>query len=68
MKNKLLTGFKIKISDNCFNFIGGEIFKGCVCYILASFFLSLKDSTCQTRKNAFYFTSRALFILDKIKF
>ena len=31
-------------------------------------FLSVNESTCQTRKNAFYFTSKALFILEKIKF
>ena len=31
-------------------------------------FLSLSKSTCQTRKNAFYFTSKALFVLEKIKF
>ena len=31
-------------------------------------FLSLHESTCQTRKNAFYFTLKALFILEKIKF
>ena len=31
-------------------------------------FLSLKKSTCQTRKNVFYFTSKALFVLQKIKF
>ena len=31
-------------------------------------FLSLNKSTCQTRKNAFYFTSKALFVLKKIKF
>ena len=28
-------------------------------------FLSLNESTCQTRKNAFYFTSKALFVLEK---
>ena len=32
------------------------------------YFLSLKESTCQTRKNVFYFTSKALFVLKKIKF
>ena len=32
------------------------------------YFLSLNESTCQTRKNVFYFTSRALFVLEKIKF
>ena len=31
-------------------------------------FLSLNESTCQTRKNVFYFTSKALFVLEKIKF
>ena len=32
------------------------------------YFLSLNKSTCQIRKKAFYFTSKALFILEKIKF
>ena len=31
-------------------------------------FLSLKESTCQSRKNVFNFTSKALFVLEKIKF
>ena len=31
-------------------------------------FLSLNESTCQTRKSVFYFTSKALFVLEKIKF
>ena len=31
-------------------------------------FLSLNKSTCQCRKNVFYFTSKALFVLKKIKF
>ena len=31
-------------------------------------FLSLNESTCQTRKNVFYFTSKALSVLEKIKF
>ena len=43
-------------------------FKGCVHYICAVCFLSLNESTCQTRKNVFYFTSKALFVLKKIKF
>ena len=30
--------------------------KGCVCFIFASLFLYLNDSTCQTRKDVFYFT------------
>ena len=28
----------------------------------------LKESTCETRKNIFYLTSKALFILEIIKF
>ena len=43
-------------------------FKGCVHYIFANLFSSLSESTCQTKKNAFYFTSKDLFILEKIKF
>ena len=31
-------------------------------------FLSHNNSTCQTRKNAFYFISKALFFLETIKF
>ena len=42
--------------------------KGCVRYIFARLFLSLSESLCQTRKNVFYFTLKALFILEKIKF
>ena len=30
-------------------------------------FLILKESTCETRKNVFYFTSKALSDLEKIK-
>ena len=42
-----------------------SIFKGCVCYIFAILFLSLKQSTCETRKNVFYFTLKALFFFKK---
>ena len=31
-------------------------------------FLSLNETSCQTRKNVFYFFSKALFVLEKIKF
>ena len=31
-------------------------------------FLCLKESICETRKNVFYFTSKALFVLEIIKF
>ena len=43
-------------------------FLGSVRDIFASLFLSLKDSTCGTKENVFYFTSKALFLLEKIKF
>ena len=36
-------------------------------FLLVSF-LCLKESTCETRKNVFYFTSNTLFILEIIKF
>ena len=36
--------------------------------LLLVYFLSLKDSTSETRKNVFYFTSKALFVLEIIKF
>ena len=31
-------------------------------------FLSVKEGTCETWKNLFYFTSKALFVLEQIKF
>ena len=43
-------------------------FNGCARYIFASLFLSLNESTCQTMKNVFYFTLKALFVLEKINF
>ena len=45
-----------------------NMFKGCVRYILLVCFLGLKESTCDTRKNVFYFTSEALIVVEKIKF
>ena len=46
----------------------GLLLKGCVRYIFAGLFLGLNESTCQTKKNVFYFTSKPLFVLEKIKF
>ena len=31
-------------------------------------FLSLKDTTCETKKNVFYFTLKDVFVLEIIKF
>ena len=31
-------------------------------------FACLKEGTCETRKNVFYFTSKSLFVLEIIKF
>ena len=36
--------------------------------VLLVCFINLNESTCQTRKNVFYFTSKVLFVLEKIKF
>ena len=41
--------------------------KDSVRYIFATLFLGLKESFCETRKNIFYFTQKALFVLEKIK-
>ena len=44
-----------------------ENIKGCACYIFASLFLSKKESFYEIRRNVFYMTSKALFVLEKIK-
>ena len=44
------------------------LIKGCVRYIFTTFFVCLKESTCETRKKNFYFTSKALSALEIIKF
>ena len=41
--------------------------KGCFRYIFASF-VCLKESTCKTKKNSFYFISKAFLVLEIIKF
>ena len=54
------------------NFLGWGWYPSAHYVVSATFvlvcFLSLNESTCQTRKNGFYFTSKALFVLEKIKF
>ena len=51
---------------------GFKVFKDRLKVVSATFllvcFLCLKDSTCETRKNVSYFTSKALFVLEIIKF
>ena len=46
--------------------ISWYVIKGCIRYILLV--LCLKESTCETRKNVFYFTFKALFVIEMIKF
>ena len=58
LTNTTINHSKPSVSEYC---------KGCVRYIFASLFYSLKKSTCETKKNAFYFTSKALFVLEIIK-
>ena len=41
--------------------------KRCAHYIFAILLLSFTESVCKTRKNVFYFTSKALFIFEQIK-
>ena len=45
-----------------------ENLKGCVRYIFASLFFGLNESTCQMKRNVFYFTSKPLSVFEKIKF
>ena len=62
------------IVNICVNILGlcsrawPQILKGCVDYIFASLFVSLKGGTCETRKNNSSFTSKALIVLEIIKF
>ena len=60
---KQITSFEIHAA-----FTSNSFFKGCVHYIFASLCLGLNKSTCQMKKNVFYFTSKPLFVLEKIKF
>ena len=62
----LETYTKNPLSDESGNWFFGLYVKGCVRYIFASLFA--KESTNETRKNAFYFTLKALFVLEIIKF
>ena len=43
-----------------------DILKDCVHHIFASLILSLKESSCKTKKNVVYFTWKSLFIIKKI--
>ena len=45
-----------------------ETLQGCVRYIFASFLLGVNKTTCQIKKNVFYFTTKPPFVFDKIKF
>ena len=54
-----------------FNFMNIErkqTLKALSATFLLDCFLSLKESTCETRKKIFYFSSKALFVLEIIKF
>ena len=45
-----------------------QTLKSCVHYIFATFFLGLNENACQIKKKFFYFSSKGLFVLEKIKF
>ena len=46
----------------------GRLLKVMSASFLLVCFLSLNESTCQIGKNVFYFTSKAPFVFEKIKF
>ena len=45
---------------------GDRPLKGVSATFLLVCFVCLKESTCETRKNAFYFTTKALLVLEII--
>ena len=49
-------------------FIYNMDFKDCIRHFFASLFCKSNEETCEARKNVFYFTSKALFIYEIIKF
>ena len=60
---------KGKILFNFYNnFIKGIYLKVVSATFALVYFLSLNESTCQAKKNVFYFALKALFVLEKIKF
>ena len=68
-KNSKLVKYVLQLqilvcSTSCFH----QTLKVVSATFLLVYFVSLKESTCETRKNAFYFTSKALFVLEIIKF
>ena len=52
-KNKYMHQYNVKVVSTTF---------------LLVCFVCLKESTCETRKNVFYFASKAIFVLEIIKF
>ena len=75
MQNSVVR-FVLSVLDLKYNFWANLVQKvETVCLEVVSFifllvcFLSLKESTCETRKNVFYFTLKAAFlVIEKIKF
>ena len=59
-----------KLTTNCLSVFGHFVrlplkgLKVVPATFLLDCFISLKESTCETKKNVFYFTSKALFVLD----
>ena len=52
----------------CFHMSFGKFLKVVSTAFLLVCFLSLKERTCETWNNVFYFTSKALSVFEKIKF
>ena len=62
----LIKDLKIQLQKE--KYTGEILLKVVTATFLLVCFLSVKESTCETMKNVFYFTSKALFVLKKIKF
>ena len=65
---RIATVFFIIINNKISSRILQVILKDCVRYIFASLFCMSKRRTCETRKNVFYLTLKALFALEIINF
>ena len=68
--------FHLKATKHCFfsgedkfsKKMSSSILKVVFATFLLVYFACLKESTCETRKNVFYFTSKAVFVLEIIKY
>ena len=62
------TSYVVHASYMLFMLHASSAFKGFVCHICTSLFFKSKRKHFSNQKKCFYFTSKALFVVEKIKF